>query len=207
MPKMTIDDLESSMKAVRDAGQRDPKFLEEVNPRLTAIKEAFNFGAMDYCLERYIGAELDFKSSGDRGLGRISTEVPRLGAYFRKPMSKLDESELSELHNILQQIVLSGYLTYALVMEDPLKTAKLTGGSEIYEKWLPRVYSTDPSQTPEHLQGYMAAFSNVASERWTSFSTRHGMKGGGAFSQDKTPVILVYYIIGGFWLRATEVGA
>jgi hypothetical protein len=94
----------------------------------------------------FVDYQLDFRTPGDRGLGRISTEIPRLGAYFRKSMSRLSQPELRDLYGIIQDLMLRGYLTRALLLEAPPKQPVLTNALELYETWLAGFYSSDPSQ-------------------------------------------------------------
>lgn len=49
------------------------------------------------CINRFVDAELDFMTPGERGLGRASTYYPRLAAYERKKISRLGMQE----HEIL----------------------------------------------------------------------------------------------------------
>ena len=117
----------------------------------------FNTGAVGFCFSRYIASELDSWVPGDRGLGRISAHIPRLGAYFSKQMSRLSLQELLELYRTIQDLMLRGYLTRALLLEAPPKQAKLTTGPELYQTWLPRFYSSDPSEMGPNLRAVLAS--------------------------------------------------
>ena len=148
---------------------------------------------------------MDFQTSGDRGLGRMTDYIPRLGGYFRGQLSSLSSEEKSELCGLIQDIILRGYLVRALFVEAKLEQAKISSGSESYENWIPGIYSDDPSSMGENLRNLFGAITNTAFVAIRMFFKKQGMKGGGFLSKDKTDIILLYYPLAGFGLRLVEV--
>ena len=149
-----------------------------------------NCDALSYCLEKYINAELDFTTPGDRGIGRVSLIIPRYGAYFRKQLLLMSKNNLIKLYNLIQDIILRGYLVHLLFLERPVKTSVILTGEEIFEKWIPGLYSQDLSKTPELLQKIMILCTNSVFTDLEDFMVLHKMKGGGFLSKDKTNEIL-----------------
>jgi hypothetical protein len=206
MEPLTFELIDASISAMREALQDEPELLEQVDLCVDELRTRFNIEAVGLCFSHYIGSELDFRKSGDRSLGQISTDVPRLGAYFRKQISQLPHPELLSLYRIIQDLMLRGYLTRALLLEAPLKQSRLTAGLELYEVWLPGFYTSDPMQMGSHLRAVLAAVTDSAFARLSAFFSSHGMRGGGLFRKDKSSAISSYYPLAGFAVRAFEVG-
>ncbi len=206
MEELTPERADASVSAMREALRDEPELSEQLGLWDKELRSHFNVVAVGFCFSKYISSELDFRTPGDRGLGRISTEIPRLGAYFRKPMSRLSQSELRDLHGIMQDLMLRGYLTRALLVEAPPKQPVLTTAPELYETWLAGFYSSDPSQMGLNLRAVLASVTDSAFATLNGFFGGHGMRGGGLFREDKTGLISMYYPLGGFGVRTIEVG-
>ena len=170
------------------------------------LRATFNAAAVDFCLQKYITAEMDFKTPGDRGLGRMSTQVPRLGAYYRNQMSSLSVQDAARLYEVIQDVMLRGYLVHALVLENPLRAPLHRDGSTIYEKWVPGIYAGDPSKMGPNLQEALGAFSHSAFANLKLFFDAHAMSGRGLLAKDKTEMICFFYPVAGLGIRAVEVG-
>ena len=213
MPQCTIDHLESLFSSIRITFLKsEESFLETIESMFKQLMLEFNSEAITYCLEKYIGAELDYTTPGGRGLGRMTTNIPRFGAYFRKPLSMLSHQELNELYFLIQDLCLIGYLAPVLFMEGPIRHAKLSSGDSLYKAWIPRIYVSDPFEMGPKLRTYIGACTASAFRVIYDFMRQHGMKGGilfnraGSFlSMGKVNEILSYYILAGFGLRVVEV--
>ena len=121
-------------------------------------------------------------------------------------MPRLAYPELRDLYGIIQDLMLRGYLTRALLLEAPPKQPVLTTASELYETWLSGFYSSDPSQMGPNLRSVLATVTDSAFAAMRGFFSGHGMRGGGLFREDKTGLISMYYPLGGFAVRTFEVG-
>jgi len=207
MERLTKDHLDSSMLAIREACVDEPGMIDKIDPLYNKFRERFNTEAVGFCVEKYVVSELDFETAGDRGLGRMSGDIPRLGAYFRKQMSKLSEKELCDLYLVIQDLMLRGYLARALLLEGSPKQSRLTEGPELYEAWLPGFYSSDLSQMGPNLRTAIEVVTDSAFAKLTKFLEENGMRGGGFMSKDKTELICMYYPLAGFGIRAVETGA
>ncbi|MFA5015026.1 MAG: hypothetical protein WC549_05745 [Actinomycetota bacterium] len=172
----------------------------------------FNSDAITYCLEKYIGTELDYTTPGSRGIGRMTTMIPRFGAYFRKSLSKLSHQELNELYFLIQDLCLRGYLAHILFMKEPISHANLSSGASLYKEWIPRIYVSDPFEMGLNLRIYIDVCTVSAFKAIYDFMRQHGMKSGILFNKagsflsiGKVNEILSYYILAGFGLRVVEV--
>jgi len=213
MPQCTIDNLKSSFSSIRTIfSKSEESFLETMESMFKQLISEFNSDAITYCLEKYIGAELDYTTPGSHGLGRMTTNIPRFGAYFRKPLSTLSHQELNELYLLIQELCLRGYLAPVLFVEEPIRHAKLSSGDSLYKAWIPRIYVSNPLEMGPNLRAYIDACTVPVFKVIYDFMRQHGMKGGilfnrvGSFlSMGKVNEILSYYILAGFGLRVVEV--
>jgi len=203
MEELTLERADASVSAMREALRDGSECSEQLGLWDKELRSRFNVVAVGFCFSEYIGSELDCHRSGDRGLGRTSTQVPRLGAYFRKPMSRLSLPEFRELYGIIEDLMLRGYLTRALLCEVPPKQPVLTTTPDLYEAWLAGFYSFDRSQMGPNLRAVLGAVTDSAFAELNGFFGRHGMRAGGG--EDRTQLISMYYPLGGFSVRAYEV--
>jgi hypothetical protein len=167
-----IDPRKSRRVGIRDArGICDEReFSEQLGLWDRELRSRFNVVAVGFCFSKYISSELDCHTPGDRGLGRIATEIPRLRAYFRRPMSRLSLPELRGLYGIIEDLMLRGYLTRAVLFEGPPKQPILTTAPALYEAWLAGFHSPDPSQMGPNLRAVLAPPQTPPSPRWMDSS-------------------------------------
>jgi hypothetical protein len=186
-------------------GQLRDSLKPEAQPdeRYRELKASLNWGAVDFCLEQLLTAELDWRTEGERGLGRASTYIPRLGAHFRKQIRDLHPADADQLYGILQDVALRGYLTMALLPDNP-RPAVVFEPSEIYRRWLPLIYSQS-SKLGDSLVDMLAVTGQTGFASADAFLTSHGMQSlttAGSKSAD----IVWHYAFAGVILRAVEEG-
>ncbi|NQU19352.1 hypothetical protein HQ550_04270, partial [bacterium] len=99
MPEFKIESLETSMSAILNTFAEEKKIIDMIKPKFEELKKHFNTDKIGHCIERYINSELDFTTVGNRGIGRMTYAIPRLGGYFRSQLSKMSEATLSELYS------------------------------------------------------------------------------------------------------------
>jgi hypothetical protein len=170
----------------------------------------FNSDAIIYCIDKYIEAEFDFITPGNRGIGRMTENIPRFGAYFRNSLSKLSNQELNELHFFIQDLCIRGYLSSALFISWPSKNNKLSNKFLLFKEWIPKIYITNPYDTClETLWDIVRIKSNYTIIEIHYFLNKHGMEKRGFFNRNyeyKVNEILEYYIVAGYTLRSVEEG-
>jgi len=116
----------------------------------------------------------------------------------------MSKNDLTKLYNLLQDIIIRGYLIHILFMEKPIKISVILNGEEIFKKWISGIYSQDLSKMPKHLQVIKTLCTNSAFTNLEDFMVLHKMKGGGFLAKDKTEEILVYYLFAGYGLRLVK---
>ena len=130
--------LNNSMEAIKDILMEDA--VDEYYTKFELFKGLCDYKKIDYCIDKYIAAEFDCRTTGNRGIGRINDNVPRFGGYFRKQMSNLSDEKINELANLFKQSIYIGYLTHVLFMEETLKTPVVISEQLLFEKWIPGIY-------------------------------------------------------------------
>jgi hypothetical protein len=207
MPHEALEKAISSVRTALEVSGQDqrPEWSTELEPQLDEVRRAFSGEAIDYCLDRFIQAELDFESPGQRGLGRISEVVPRYGAHYRKHLRRLDTAQLDAVDALIRTQILSGYLAFVLPRESPVEAADVQNGENLFRQWIPHIYSSSlANAADEESRTLLAVLGSDAMQNHLQFLGKHGMKGGGFLSSDKTELILFHYHLAGFGLRIVE---
>ena len=193
--------LNNSMEAIKEISTEE--MINDFNPKFMLLKSMCDFKNINYCIEKYITAELDFQTPGMRGIGRMSDDIPRFGGYFRKQLSKLPEEIIYNLAILIKQSMYTGYLTHALTMEDTIKTPVVILKEVLFKKWIPKIYISDIREVP-NLANFLYASVDETMLAIETLMKKYDLKGGGFLSADKTDLILSYYPQAGFGLRFCE---
>lgn len=88
---------------------------------------------------RLVGSELDTETPGNRGMGRITAMIPRLGGRFRSKLE--DEERQAKFGLLIEETIVACYATavalYQLARADP---PQLVDRSEedVWRRWIPR---------------------------------------------------------------------
>jgi hypothetical protein len=204
MAECTVHHLMHAFEEICNTIGKDTELVNSFKAKIDSLKEVFNSKAVTHCFEKFINAELDYKTPGDRGLGRVSTHLPRLAAYFRKKITSLPSQDVDELYCLIQDLILRGYLVHVLFSEENLRPSTVSEPKELYEAWLPGIYAESPSQMSENMQKAFTVCTDSALGKIKAFFSKNDMRGGGFFSRDKTDEILMYYPFAGFGLRFEE---
>jgi hypothetical protein len=205
MEELTLERVDASVSAMGEALRDAPELSERLGFWDKDLRSCFNAYAVGFCFFKYIDCELDCHTPGDGGLGRMSTDLPRLGAYCRRPLSRLSLPDRRELYGLIEDLMLRGYLTRALLLEVPPKEPVLTDAADLYEKWLERCRSSNPSGMDLELRAVLAKVTDSAFAALNGFLRRHGIRGGGVLEEDKTHAISMYYPVAGLAVRTSEV--
>ncbi len=175
---------------------------EEFKKNFEESKENISPENISFCLEKFLHAEFDHGTPGNRGLGRMSDYWPRLAAYFRSAFSKLDVEEMRKLDAQITALIVKCYLFTILISDKPVEKSKLSG-EELFEKWIPQIYTFDFSSMSENVGNLLFALIQKDHEGIKSFFKEHGMKPG-LFGGDKTDEILNGYVAAGLVMRIVE---
>lgn len=213
MPQNIKDRLESMFSHLRSTLEGEESILEVLEVRYRKLMSEFNSEAITYCLKNYIRAELDYTTLGNRGIGRMTANIPRFGAYFRKQLSKLSIQELNKLGFLMQDLCLKGYLNSAIYVKWPANNAKLSDKDLLFREWIPCIYVINPYEFSPDLWDTIKIDIAFTIIEIHDFMRKHGIEGDSLFkkagrflSGDKVNGILEYYAIAGYSLRAVEEG-
>lgn len=176
----------------------------EFDNRFEQINGFSNLKQVKYCIRKFVKAEMDYITVGERGIGRASTFYPRLGAYLRKPISRLNNIDKDMFFVLLEKNILLAYLAHGLFFSDCLPTNEFSA-IELFKKWIPLAYTGDNFISKEHYN-YIMAITSYSSADLVGFLKDKNIKGGGIFLKDKTNEILSMHIVAGLKLRAIEIG-
>lgn len=213
MPQSIKKRLESMFSHLRSTLEGDESILEALEVGYKRLISEFNSEAITYCLKNYIKAELDYTTPGSRGIGRITANIPRFGAYFRKPLSKLSIKELNKLDFLIQDLCLRGYLDSAIYVKWPANNAKLSDEYLLFRKWIACIYVVNPFGFSPELWGIIKADIAFTIIEIHDFMRKHGIEVYSLFKRagkflpgDRVNEIFDYYAIAGYTLRAVEEG-
>jgi len=177
----------------------------------TAIKKNFEDSYkntdpknMSQCTEKFVQTELDHETSGDRGIGRLTDTMPRLGAYFRSSFSELDEVSQNELGILIAKLIAKGYIFIPMSNSKPKEKTLSFTDDELYKEWIPQIYTFKLNVMSENVWNLLLAITEKDFKDIKNFFDKHNMKGGGLFSKDKTDDILNSYLIAGVALYFIE---
>lgn len=197
--------LEYAFKGMMD-DLDEGKLKTMLNSKFAKFINDFNGKRIGYSLHNFIKAELDFKTPGVRGIGRLSEQVPRFGGYYSKQLSQIDQDIIDVLYNLIQNLMLRSYLTGVLMLSDELEEATVTNDRELFEKWIPNIYVTPFNALGSGLQKGLLAFCGSSVDKILNFLETNKIKRKSLLRRDKIDEIISYYIVAGCGLRITETG-
>lgn len=156
------------------------------------------------CIEKFVQAELDYTTPGDRGLGRLTETLPRLGAYFREPIAKLDELNREKLDALMTRIITKGYVFVSIVHSKPKEEISAKTGEQVYEEWVPKIFTFDLSNISNNAGDLLLMVTKNDLDEIKNFFNQNDMGAGGFFSKDKSDDIMMHYLIAGVSLYFIE---
>ena len=161
MISRTIEELKSAVEEITSAFKKGSAVRKELQTRFEKQIVAGDVGAVAKCVDRFVQAELDFETPGDRGIGRASASVPRLGAYFRKELKQASAQVREEIAGDIRGLIWRGYLCSGLLSE-PFVRSGVEPAERLFNDWIPRIYSVTPT---ENLWGVATSVATPALER------------------------------------------
>jgi len=124
------------------------KYLEKAS----SINEYFYSDAVKCSIGRFLDSEMDYTTSGIRGMGRISTFIPRFGGLYSKILQGLSNDDLNTIKNTIFCIIKLGYKTAVfvevLLEREPMKLDHFDT-LPFFNNWIPKIYATDWSNSSE----------------------------------------------------------
>jgi hypothetical protein len=206
MRTYTDNDFDRTQTFIAYSLGSTPADLHILEAKLRDLKPLIKYDALNYSMSRFVTAELDCYTPGERGLGRLSTEVPRLGGHCRRPISKLRPDEIAELYRLIQDVIISGYIVHPLFLEERIQSGILSDAAQLFDAWLPNIYAQNPYEMADELQNAFTACGAFPLMALRGFLKQHRAKGGGLFGGDKTSMITLFYMVAGYGIRLAELG-
>ena len=78
---------------------------------------------------------------GDRGIGRLTDEVPRLGARHRQIISRISGTEQHTLRRLLRRHILCGYAFYEFGYESDRARGPDVPADRLFDMWIQTLYT------------------------------------------------------------------
>lgn len=176
-----------------------------------SMTEYFYGNAVKYCINRFLDSEMDYVTPGDRGMGRITTFIPRFAGMYANILNGLSINEQNIIRNAIFKILKLGYKTavfFEIVIErDPSKLDYIDS-LDLFKRWIPKIYGTDLTLddtgnrfiSQSRRDGLIYFCFSIANE--TSFPPQELFLYKAIRS--KLMLIIGKYIEAGFWLRILE---
>lgn len=95
--------------------------------------------------DRFVGSEMDWKTDGARGFGRVTEAVPRLAGWQRGGFSHLRNAEAEIIMKKVAEILLRGYGVNLLmegVIRKQIYEPQVVSEEQFWEKWVPLLYGS-----------------------------------------------------------------
>lgn len=200
MDYLSLSHFDAAFEAVRPAFA-SPDSPSGVDARWPVVRSSLSLPTLEYCIRSYLTSEMDATTPGDRGLGRVSLHPPRLGGHFRSQIASLQVSEQWELYFAMLHLLLSAYVGYALLVEDPPRRPVVTAPETLFQKWIPLVYSSG-GRPPQNVLDALMDVTSASAESTIVLLTRWGIDARNLPGN----LMLFHYMIAGLDLRGVEVG-
>jgi hypothetical protein len=196
--------MQEAMQAILETFSDSQDASGRISGQFETYSEVCHDGWVEECVEKFTEAELDFRTSGDRGLGRMTEFIPRFGGHCRKSLSSLSQQDLVILKTLIMDLILRGYLA-RVVLGEAGKAPNWSTAMDLYGDWIPNIYGGSVEELSEDVENALSKIAGPAFEELMSFIESRSIKAGGFFKQDKRADIFYHYPFAGWSLRAREV--
>ncbi len=205
---ITIDYLEKIAQSiieknqvVQQSNKPDPELLGKAEK----LRHVYKKANVDYCIESFIIAEVDFYTPGRRGIGRMSNAFPRFGAVFRQQLLNMSTEDIDLLKTLMQNIILRGYLSAVLFSTEEVLQPTAESPESLYQKWIPAIYGVQPrSFFDNNWDAALAVFCEPAIDQIKRFMKKHRMRFGLFMPGVKEEAVFSKYKYAGYILRLAE---
>ena len=215
MSNCEIRDLDSAAKAIIGIVNTNEVFLKKDKAqKFEQLRPFIRIDNIAYCLDRFIESELDYITEGQRGMGRLSTAIPRLGAYYRNKFVEVSSSSYGngavqipklELYLLIQDIMLRTYLLAPFFGGTVDNEPVIVDAIELFEKWLPTIYATEITEPSASVMELIVG--QVVSDLEEFLVAHKFEKKKFAIEKEYTVSAIIYrYAVAGYTLRLVETG-
>lgn len=178
--------------------------IDGVKKRFEGGKHKMSLEKINYCLDKYIKSELDYLTSGYRGLGRLTDNQPRLAAYYRSYFSKMDGNEISEMGELITKIIMKAFMyPFTFMTGSIMNHSSTVSGQQLYEKWVPQIYTLDWNMLGDNTLRGLTNITNLDYQKMEVFFKKKNITPD-LRGEDKLPSIFVGYLAAGMMLFASD---
>jgi hypothetical protein len=186
------------------AAKNDQKGWEVVAHKRQKRETWFSDAACE-CTNRFIRSETDFAASGNKGLGRMTSHVPRLGGWKQKDIRRLSEEHRHHLDSFIAQLILVGHGSYHTqrIVDRDVQGVEV---EHLYSQWIPNIYTgwenyLIPEEVHAVLKRIGREFADVFVHQWTQIL---GLRTGFLWGRVTFQTIAEYYFWAGGCLANEE---
>lgn len=163
-----------------------------------------DLGKIDDCISRFVEAEADFVTDGNRGIGRMLEHPPRFGAYFRKQLRNMQANDLLELKRLMSQVILTSYVAKAIMDTRGVQPVCEKDAEALFQSWIPNIYAGPISSLSKDWEEIIKVEIDTPLKELFEFLERHNMKFGAILPARKRDAMFWPFVVAGFDLRAIE---
>ncbi len=222
MPNYTpsIGDVSQTVLSAFDTLKPENDDDRRINAELVQhLRQWFSSGdriltdAAEYSINRFVNAELDFETDGNRGLGRMTDDWARFGGKYRETLRSLDSESIQNLRRAFSDQLLCGYLFAECLLQSAGQAVprdSFPDGSEgVFQRWIPLIYyKFGPPSFDEEFSGDNAQSYYDAKGLWghSTGDVIHNQFRASAIAVDQYAQQLIrQYFDAGVMLRVTEI--
>lgn len=199
MNQLIINQSIASIKSL--LSQQEAKIFDK---KMSKLKYNHDFAVPEYCIDKFIKAEMDQQSPGIRGVGRVTDEIPRFGGFYRSSLNHLYKDEIIALEVLFKELIYIGYFTHVIVCEDILRPAEFEDKYKLYQMWIMYILGFDNrsfSQSIEIIESASQEAGDNLKEKLNKLEFHMSDHG-----KEILDGILRFYGVAGFTLRRREMG-
>jgi hypothetical protein len=157
-------------------------------------------------VERFVEAELDYVTSGDRGIGRNSTTPRRLAAVSKSAFA--DPQVRSVFGLLSEETIVRGWGAFAAIghiQADGPPEVRERSLEDLWVEWIPGIYAATRGAGPAQSAVLESCLSPVA-ERWHAHAEEFGLIKGlrKGKARDEITVIAFFHLDAGVALMANS---
>jgi len=201
-------------KCIHDCAEEIFDLLDQCNVKKSDIdagRKSFKEGIakvslekIDYCIKKFIVAELDYSAPGYRGLGRYTDYYPRLAACYRGSFSNINPDQFNEIKEIITKIIIKTFIYPFTVRVGTTMNSSVTSSSEeLYEKWIPIIYSENSKYLDDSTLDSLVGATAKDCQKMDEFFLKNNFKSDMA-GDDKMMLITLGYMLAGFTLFVAD---
>jgi hypothetical protein len=176
------------------------KYKNLFNNNYNLKKDNLNDEKIDYCIEKFVIAEMDYSTDGKKGIGRFTEDTPRFGGYYRKSLKNLEKEKSDEFAEIMSSLIKKAYVSSILLTDT--KEISINDKDSLFKIWIPKIYTFNGMSegVVDLFLGTLTNEINIFKKKLVDYNMKAPL-----FSKDNHEKILFGYCMCGvtLWLSET----